>query len=132
MNTYLTYTGYSTFLIASKSDCSTMIRVGHWNIDFSLVMCHEKPLSRYHDKHLFPTIKDICNRKNSFPRYPNLFGSFCVNHEGIGWTFLRTILAFGRHVSSFSTKITYNCVFIMSIHLAIISIFRFVRTSTIS
>src|ERR1044072_7211561 len=49
-----------------------------WNICLSPVMCHEHPLSRYHDWCLNGAVKDICKIDNFVLRYP-LSGSFLVS-----------------------------------------------------
>ena len=49
------------------------------NIDLSLTMCREHPLSKCHLKFLpFPT-KDICNRNNIIFWYPNIFRSISIS-----------------------------------------------------
>ena len=49
------------------------------NIDFSLVICREKPLSRYHDLCSSFTLRHIYNIHNFRFRYPYLYGSFGVS-----------------------------------------------------
>ena len=96
------------------------------NIHLSPIICHEQPLSRYHDRRILLTIKDICNRNNLFLRYTNLFGSFCDSYKGISCTFLRLISTPGCHMFSLTIEIIDIGVLILNMYLPIISISGFV------
>ena len=106
-----------------------------WNIDLLLVMCHEQPLSRYHDWCFFPAIEEICNKDYFSLWYPNLFGSFflisfwvLVSTRGTLWwvVLFREVLAFMSLMTHLSTKIANNDFFTMHNLSAFETMTRFV------